>query len=107
MKYVIEKIFHISIFHMPFSKQQIFVIGLTLNSVCHVVDQPNLHRLFVAGYVDLGLLLDGHVIDLDVGDGGVEATRPVDQEVAAVDQAPVVKADEGLVYRVAVSLAGK
>ena len=56
----------------------------------------------VAQAPEVALLLD--LLDLEVGDGGLEVRVPVDQALAAVDQAAVVEVDEDLQDRVVKTL---
>ena len=52
----------------------------------------------VAQPPEVALVLD--LLDLEVGDRGLEMRVPVDQPLAAEDQAAVVEVDEGLEHRV-------
>ena len=56
----------------------------------------------VAQAPEVALFLD--LLDLEVGDGGFEVRVPVDQALAAVDEAAVVEVDEDLQHRVVKTL---
>ena len=59
-------------------------------------ERAELDLVGIAGYAQIGLALERHLVDLDVGDGRVERARPVDESLVAVDEALLVQAHERL-----------
>lgn len=59
-------------------------------------DDAKLNLVIVARDAELGALGELHLVDLNLADGRVEGARPVDQPLAAVDQALLMEANKAL-----------